>query len=76
MINTSSPITLHPCNAVMLSSFELMGVISFGLAVLFGVGLFLAIYAQSGVHGDPLFWAPFVGVFLIATYRLLRRPLY
>jgi hypothetical protein len=26
-----------------------------------------------GLYGSPEFWAPFVGIFLAATYVLLRR---
>jgi hypothetical protein len=51
-----------------------LAVISFGFAVLYGAGLFMAIYEPSASHGEPLFWAPFTGLFLISTFLLLRRP--
>jgi hypothetical protein len=53
----------------------LLAVISFGFFVLYGNGLFMAIYEPSDpFHGEPLFWAPFTGLFLISTCLLLRRP--
>jgi hypothetical protein len=53
----------------------LLAVISFGFAVLYGAGLFMAIYEPSARNGEPLFWAPFTGLFLISTFLLLRRPI-
>jgi hypothetical protein len=54
----------------------LLAVISFGFFVSYGNGLFMAIYEPSDpFHGEPLFWAPFTGLFLISTYLLLRDPL-
>jgi hypothetical protein len=52
----------------------LLAVISFGFFVLYGNGLFMAIYEPSTRNGEPLFWASFTGLFLIATFLLLRRP--
>jgi hypothetical protein len=52
----------------------LLAVISFGFFVLYGAGLFMAIYEPSARNGEPLFWAPFTGMFLVATFLLLRRP--
>jgi uracil-DNA glycosylase len=54
----------------------LLAVISFGFAVLYGVGLFMAIYEPSARNGEPSFWAPFTGLFLISTFLLLRRPVH
>ena len=47
--------------------------ICFGFAFLSGVGLFMSIYNPNPFYGNPLFWAPFTGVFLMTTYLLLRR---
>jgi hypothetical protein len=52
----------------------LLAVISFGFFVLYGAGLFMAIYEPSARNGEPSFWAPFTGLFLISTFLLLRRP--
>ena len=52
----------------------LLAVISFGFFVLYGNGLFMAIYEPSARNGEPLFWAPFALLFLISPYLLLRRP--
>jgi hypothetical protein len=49
----------------------LLAVLTFGLALMFGVGLFMVIYEPSAFHGDALFWT-----FLIASFLLLRRPVY
>ena len=51
-----------------------LAVISFGFFVLYGAGLFMAIYEPSGSNDEPLFWAPPTGMFLISTFLLLRRP--
>jgi hypothetical protein len=51
-----------------------LAVISFGFFVLYGAGLFMAVYEPSERNGEPLFWAPFTGLFLISTFLLLRRP--
>jgi hypothetical protein len=52
----------------------LLAAISFGFAVLYGAGLFMAIYEPSASHGEPSFWASFTVLFLISTFLLLRRP--
>jgi hypothetical protein len=51
----------------------IFGVLSFGLATLSMVGLAMASQNPLGLYGSPEFWAPFVGIFLAATYVLLRR---
>ena len=51
----------------------IFAVICFGLPFLSGVGLFMSIYNPNPFYGNPLFWAPFTGVFLMTTYLLLRR---
>jgi len=51
----------------------ILAVISFGIAALFGVGLFMAIYApSSGFHGGP-FVLGTVMFLIIANLLLLRR---
>ena len=51
----------------------ILAVISFGIAALFGVGLFMAIYVpSSGFHGGP-FVAGAVMFLIIAYLLLLRR---
>jgi len=51
----------------------IFAVISFGIAALFGVGLFMAIYVpSSGFHGGP-FVAGAVMFLIIAYLLLLRR---
>ena len=51
-----------------------LAVISFGFFVLYGNGLFMAIYEPDGSHGESLFWTPPTVLFFICTYLLLRRP--